>query len=92
MNVSELIMYIGYLGFLVILLIVLDFGLIGAVGAGLCATVVYILRTAVLVVIYRRLTGASAFQVLFVQRTDLGYYRRLFNMLSPGRPRGVSAD
>jgi O-antigen/teichoic acid export membrane protein len=64
----------------------------GAVGAGLCATAVYVIRTAMLVVIYRRSTGASAFQVLFVQRSDLGQYRRLLRVLSPGRPGGASAD
>jgi O-antigen/teichoic acid export membrane protein len=64
----------------------------GAVGAGLCATVVYVIRTAVLVVTYRRLTGASLSQVLFVQRTDLGYYRRLLNVLPLNRLRGASAD
>jgi len=75
-----------------VLLCPLVIPLYGAVGAGLCATAIYVVRAGVLVVTYRRLTGSSLSQVLFVQRGDLGHYRRLLEVIRPDRRGGDSAQ
>jgi O-antigen/teichoic acid export membrane protein len=53
----------------------------GAIGAGMAASGIYLIRVALLLVIYCRLTSASPLEVLFPQRTDLTYYRRVLNAL-----------
>jgi O-antigen/teichoic acid export membrane protein len=59
----------------------------GAIGAGISATAIYVIRVAVLLVIYHRLTAASPFEVLLPQRSDLIYYRRILEALPLDRLR-----
>ncbi len=61
----------------------------GAVGAGISATSVHVIRVGVLLVIYRRLTAASPLDVLLPHRADIGYYRRILNALPIDRLRSV---